>query len=340
MNWFFKKTKDEPTPSPHDTEAPQQADKPKEGWLTRLKSGLGKSSTQLTDGISGIFTKRKLDEQALEALEELLITADLGPHVAAKITAEFGRTRFGKDIDDLEVRQALASQIAQILAPYAQPLIIDRNRKPFVMLVIGVNGVGKTTTIGKLAQLYAGQGLKIMLAAGDTFRAAAVSQLQIWGERTGCPVVTGPEGSDAASLAYTALTRARDESIDLLLIDTAGRLHNKSDLMDELNKIVRVLKKLDPEAPHAGLLVVDATTGQNALTQVETFRRMAPITGLIVTKLDGSAKGGMIISLAEKTKLPIHAIGVGESVADLRPFAAEDFARALLDIGSSANAEP
>ena len=329
MNWLFKKNSES---NPAATSAaPEVA---KESWLARLKSGLGKSSAQLSDGIAGIFTRRKLDESVLEELEELLIKADLGPQVAAKLTAEFGRTRFGKDVDDNEVRAALAGQIAQILAPYAQPRMVGRAHKAFVMLVIGVNGAGKTATIGKLAQHYTAQGFKLMLAAGDTFRAAAISQLQIWGERTHCPVVAAPQGSDAASLAYTAMERAKAEGADVLLIDTAGRLHNKTGLMEELAKIIRVIKKIDPAAPHATLLVLDATIGQNALAQTEVFRRMADVTGLIVTKLDGSAKGGILVALAEQAGLPIHAIGVGENAGDLRPFAAEDFARALVGIGS------
>jgi len=302
------------------------------GWFSRLKGGLQKSTSKISDGLTGIFTKRKLDADVLQELEDLLITADLGPHLAARLAADFGKTRFGKDVSDDEVRHALAEQMAAILTPYAVPLVVDATRQPHVVLVIGVNGVGKTTTIGKFAQLYRAQGKQVMLAAGDTFRAAAISQLQIWGERTGCPVVTLPQGGDAAALAYTALERAKAEGMDLLLIDTAGRLHNKTDLMEELAKIIRVIKKQDPSAPHDTLLVLDATTGQNALAQAETFQRMAAITGLIVTKLDGSAKGGMLVALAEKLKLPVHAIGVGEGAGDLRPFTAQDYARALVGL--------
>lgn len=302
------------------------------GWFGRLKAGLQKSTNKFSDGISGIFTKRKLDADTLQELEDLLITADLGPQLAARLTAEFGKNRFGKDISDTEVKQALAQQMTEILAPYAVPLALSKERIPTVVLVIGVNGVGKTTTIGKFARHYRGQGKKVMLAAGDTFRAAAISQLQIWGERTGCPVVTLPQGGDAAALAYTALERAKAEGMDLLLIDTAGRLHNKTDLMEELAKIIRVIKKLDATAPHHTLLVLDATTGQNALVQAETFLKMAAITGLIVTKLDGSAKGGMLVALAEKMKLPVHAIGVGEGADDLRPFTAGDYAKALVGL--------
>ncbi|MBP7252385.1 MAG: signal recognition particle-docking protein FtsY [Alphaproteobacteria bacterium] len=302
------------------------------GWFGRLKAGLQKSTSKFSEGITGIFTKRKLDADTLQELEDLLITADLGPQLAARLTAEFGKNRFGKDISDTEVKQALAQQMTEILAPYAAPLVLDGAKQPQVVLIIGVNGVGKTTTIGKFARHYRTQGNKVMLAAGDTFRAAAISQLQIWGERTGCPVVTLPQGGDAAALAYTALERAKAEGMDLLLIDTAGRLHNKADLMEELAKIIRVIKKLDATAPHNTLLVLDATTGQNALAQAETFLKMAAITGLIVTKLDGSAKGGMLVALAEKMKLPVHAIGVGEGADDLRPFTAEDYAKALVGL--------
>lgn len=322
-------------PSPEPVPEPVPATPPAEeklGWFGRLKAGLQKSTSKFSEGITGIFTKRKLDAETLQELEDLLITADLGPQLAARLTAEFGKNRFGKDISDTEVKQALAQQMTEILAPYAAPLVLDSAKQPQVVLIIGVNGVGKTTTIGKFARHYRTQGKKVMLAAGDTFRAAAISQLQIWGERTGCPVVTLPQGGDAAALAYTALERAKAEGMDLLLIDTAGRLHNKTDLMEELAKIIRVIKKVDTTAPHNTLLVLDATTGQNALAQAETFLKMAAITGLIVTKLDGSAKGGMLVALAEKMKLPVHAIGVGEGADDLRPFTAEDYAKALVGL--------
>lgn len=305
-------------------------------WLARLKSGLGRSSDKISEGISGIFTKKKLDQETLDQLEELLITADLGPATAARLVEEFAQGRFGKDISEEEVKHALAEQIAAMLAPYAVPLKIAPDKKPFVILVAGVNGVGKTTTIGKLAQHYRGQGLSVMMVAGDTFRAAATSQLQIWGERTGAEVIAGEPNGDAASLAYQALEKARASKTDMLLIDTAGRLHNKSDLMQELAKIVRVLKKLDPSAPHATLLVLDATTGQNAHAQVETFRKLTQITGLIVTKLDGSAKGGVLVALADRFKLPIHAIGVGEGAEDFQLFKAVDFANSLMGLESKA----
>ncbi len=305
----------------------------KGGWFGRLKAGLSRSSTKLGDGISGIFTKRKLDDAALEELEELLITADLGVQAAARLTADLAKTRFDKDISPQEVRRALADDIAAILEPVARPLTPDPARKPHVVLVVGVNGSGKTTTIGKMAKHYREQGLKVRLAAGDTFRAAAIEQLQLWGERTGCPVVAGAPGADAAGLAFGALETARREGDDLLLIDTAGRLHNKADLMAGLQKIGRVLKKLDESAPHDVILVLDATTGQNAHAQVETFKELVDVTGLVVTKLDGSARGGVLVALAERFGLPVHAIGVGESAEDLRPFKAQDFAESLMGLG-------
>jgi fused signal recognition particle receptor len=305
----------------------------KTGWLQRLRSGLQRSSSKLGEGITGIFTKRKLDAAMLAELEDVLITADLGPTTASKLVAEFGRTRFGKDIDDDEVKRVLAEQIAAILKPCAVQLHISPDHKPFVVMMVGVNGVGKTTTIGKLAQHYARQGLRVIMAAGDTFRAAAISQLKIWGERTGAVVIAGEQGGDAASLAFQALEKANATQADLLLIDTAGRLHNKNDLMQELAKIARVLQKLDSTAPHAVLLVLDATTGQNAHAQVEAFGEIIHISGLVVTKLDGSAKGGVLVALADRFKLPIHAIGVGESADDLQSFNADEFAQSLMGLG-------
>ena len=304
------------------------------GWFDRLKAGLTRSSAKLGEGITGIFTKRKLDDAALEALEELLISADLGVATAAKLTAHLAETRFDKEVAPEEVRRALAEDIARILDPVAAPLVVEAARKPHVVLVVGVNGSGKTTTIAKLASLYKAQGLKVLLAAGDTFRAAAIDQLKVWGERSGCAVVAGAPGADAAGLAYEALETARREACDLLLIDTAGRLHNKADLMAELQKIIRVLKKLDPEAPHDTLLVLDATTGQNAHAQVETFKALAGVTGLALTKLDGSARGGVLVALAERFALPVHAVGVGEGLDDLRPFEARDFANSLMGINA------
>jgi len=317
---------------PADLPPPELPPEPPAGWLQRLRRGLGRSSSKLTDGIAAIFTKRRLDDDAIDALEELLIGADLGIKTAAELTGNLRRTRFGKDVTHQEVRGALAADIARILEPVAKPLAIEPSHRPHIVLVVGVNGSGKTTTIGKLAGLYRAAGHSVMLAAGDTFRAAAVEQLKIWGERAGVPVISRPEGSDAAALAFDAVGAARAAGADLLLIDTAGRLHNKAHLMEELAKVVRVLKKVDPSAPHDCLLVLDATIGQNAHAQVETFRAMVDVTGLIVTKLDGSAKGGVLVGLAAAFGLPVHAVGVGETIDDLRPFAAQDFADGLMGL--------
>ena len=303
----------------------------KRGWFQRLKAGLTRTSTKITGSITGIFTKRKLDRALLEELEEALIAADLGPATAARLTEALAKDRFDKEITEREVREIFAAEIARILKPVAQPLTLSE-RKPHVVLVIGVNGSGKTTTIGKLAQSYKRAGKNVMLAAGDTFRAAAVEQLKIWGERAGVKVVARETGADAAGLAYDALAAAKAEGADLLLIDTAGRLQNKTDLMGELQKIIRVIRKLDPEAPQSTLLVLDATTGQNAHSQVEIFKHMCDVSGLVITKLDGSAKGGVMVALAEKFKLPVHAVGVGETAEDLRPFDAEVFAKDLMDV--------
>lgn len=302
------------------------------GWFGRLKSGLSKSSRKLTGGIAAIFKSRKLDAAALEELEDLLITADLGVATAALLTANLARDKFDKDVGDDEVRTALAANIAELLSPVARPLVIDRGHQPHVVMFVGVNGSGKTTTIGKMAQHYRAQGLTVMLAAADTFRAAAIEQLQIWGQRVGVPVVARAHGADSAAVAYEALARAQAENIDLLLIDTAGRLQNKTELMDELAKVVRVLGKQNPEAPHDRILVLDGTVGQNAHSQVQAFSELTDITGLVVTKLDGSARGGVVVSLTERFGLPIHAIGVGEAVADLDAFVADDFARNLMGL--------
>jgi len=319
----------EPEPAPEPTPEPEQAG----GWFARLKAGLSRSTAKLTEAITTVFRKRRLDDEALEELEETLIAADLGLPAAQRIVEGFRKTRFGKEVTDEEVKAALADSIAEILAPVAQPLVIEPARAPHVVLVVGVNGTGKTTTIAKLGQQWRRQGLKVMLAAGDTFRAAAVEQLQIWGDRTGCPVVAPAKmGADAAGLAHDALSRAKAEGMDVLLIDTAGRLHNKAALMEELRKVVRVIRRLDETAPHSVLLTLDATTGQNALSQVKVFREMVEVNGLAVTKLDGSAKGGVVVALAQEFGLPVHVVGVGEKAEDLRPFEARDFARGLVGL--------
>ena len=307
-------------------------------FFSRLKEGLSRSTQKLGGGIGAAFTRRRLDQAALDELEELLIAADLGTEDAARVIAAFRRSRFGREVTDPEIREALAAEIAAILEPVARPLLPDPARAPHVILVVGVNGTGKTTTIGKLAELWRAEGHRPMLVAGDTFRAAAVEQLQVWGQRAGCPVVAGPPESDPAGLAFDAIARARAEGADVLLIDTAGRLHNKAALMAELAKIIRVIRKQDPSAPHSTLLVLDATTGQNALQQVKIFKEMVDVSGLIVTKLDGSARGGIVVALAESFGLPVHAVGVGERAGDLRPFVAADFARGL--VGSADAAAP
>jgi fused signal recognition particle receptor len=301
-------------------------------WLQRLKRGLGRSSTKLGEGIVGIFTKRRLDDETLDELEELLIQADMGITIADEVTSRLRKTRFGQEVSPEEIRAALAEVIVELIEPIAKPLKIDRTLKPHVVLVVGVNGSGKTTTIGKFAKSYRDAGLKVHLAAGDTFRAAAVEQLKIWAERTGCPITTRPTGADAAGLALDAYNAAKAEGADLLLIDTAGRLQNRTDLMAELQKVVRVLKKGDPAAPHSVLLVLDATVGQNAHAQAETFRDMVGVTGIVMTKLDGTARGGVLVSLAERYGIPVHAIGVGETAEDLRPFEAAAFARSLVGL--------
>ena len=302
------------------------------GLLARLKAGLRRTSNSLTSGIGAIFTGRRLDDAALEELEELLIAGDLGAATAAELTAALAQQRFGKEVTATEVRRALADQIAVLLAPVEGTLAIDDSAKPHVILVAGVNGTGKTTTIGKLAQRLNAEGKRVMLVAGDTFRAAAVEQLTIWGERAGAPVVARPDGGDPAGLAFDALERARAEGIDVLLIDTAGRLQNKAHLMAELQKIDRVLKKLDPRAPHSRLLVLDATTGQNALNQVDVFREAIAVDGLVMTKLDGTAKGGVLVALAQRFGVPVVALGIGEGIDDLRPFEARAFATALMGL--------
>ena len=297
--------------------------------MDRLRSGLGKTSSKLSDGIAGIFTKRKLTQDTLADLEEVLIEADLGLDTAERIIGLLGKGRYESGIDAAEVRAVLQSEVERVLAPVARPLEIDAAHRPHVVLVVGVNGTGKTTTIGKLAAQLAHEGKKVMLAAGDTFRAAAIDQLKIWGERTGSPVVAGSAGADAAGLVYEALSEAQKQDADVLLVDTAGRLQNKEGLMEELAKVIRVLRKLDPTAPHDVLLVLDATTGQNALAQVDVFRERAGVTGLVMTKLDGTARGGILVAIAAKHNLPVRALGVGEGIDDLQPFDAGEFARAI-----------
>jgi fused signal recognition particle receptor len=309
-------------------------------FLSKLKSGLSKTSGKLSSGITGIFTKRKLDDASLEELEELLIEADLGAPLAAELTSEFSKNRFEKNIEAGEVREFLAGKIAGILEPYAVPLTVPPPQPSpasgrgsvCVIIMVGVNGNGKTTTIGKLASQFKSQGKKVMIAAADTFRAAAVEQMQVWGERAGIPVITGAFQADPASVAFQALEKAKAENADILFIDTAGRLQNKVGLMAELQKIIKVLKKIDESAPQHVVQVLDATTGQNALSQVAAFKEMVNVTGLIITKLDGTAKGGIVVALARQLKLPIHAIGIGEGIDDLDAFNPTDFARNLVDL--------
>jgi fused signal recognition particle receptor len=307
-------------------------EQPKLSWWRRLSAGLKRTSGSLGSAVADLVTKRKFDRAMLEDIEDVLLRADLGTEVAARISAAVGHGRYDKAITADDVKAVVASEVEKVLAPVAKPLEIDATQKPFVILVVGVNGSGKTTTIGKLAAKLSAEGRKVMLAAGDTFRAAAIEQLKIWGERTRSPVIAGAQGSDSASLAFNALSAAREQKLDVLLVDTAGRLQNKAELMNELEKVVRVIKKVDASAPHAVLLVLDATVGQNALSQVEAFHRTAGVTGLVMTKLDGTARGGILVALAEKHKLPVHFIGVGEGIDDLAPFTALDFAKAIAGI--------
>jgi fused signal recognition particle receptor len=299
------------------------------GMFARLKAGLSRTAEALSDGLMGVLNREKLDAETIQEIEEALIRADVGANLAHEIAADIAKDRYDADISPYEIRQLLGAAIGKVLAPAAKPFAVDPARKPFVVLVAGVNGTGKTTTIGKLAAKLKAQGKRVTLAAGDTFRAAAIEQLKIWGERAGARVIAGAPGSDAAGLAFDALSEARAEGTDVLLIDTAGRLQNKAGLMAELQKIARVLAKQDAEAPHAVLLVLDATTGQNAISQVEAFQAAVPLTGLIMTKLDGTAKGGILVALAHRFGAPIHFIGVGESIDDLQTFNAETFAKAL-----------
>ncbi len=302
---------------------------PPPSWADRLKTGLSRSTGSLGESLSGVFTKTRLDAQTVAELEEALIGADLGTGLAARIAAAVAKGRYDREISEAELRRVLADEIAKVLTPVEKPLRVDADRAPFVVLVAGVNGTGKTTTIGKLAKRLREEGAEVVLAAGDTFRAAAIEQLQVWGERAGAEVVARAAGADAAGLAFDAIQRARQKGADVVLIDTAGRLQNKAGLMAELEKIVRVIKKLDPSAPHAVLLVLDATTGQNALSQVEAFKAKVPLTGLIMTKLDGTAKGGILVALADRFAVPVHFIGIGEAAEDLQPFSAKAFADAL-----------
>ena len=319
-------TKAEPVPVVEPEPAPRTP------WFQRLRQGLSRSSRELKDSISGVFTRRKLDEDTLQDLEDVLIRADLGMETAIRITDSLASGRYGKDISDEEVRSVMAAEMEKVLTPVALPLELDLSHKPHVVLVVGVNGTGKTTTIGKLAAKLTAGGLKVTLAAGDTFRAAAIEQLKIWGERTGSDVIASKLGADAAGLAYDAYEKAKENGSDVLIIDTAGRLQNHTELMAELEKIVRVLGKHDPEAPHTVLQTVDATTGQNALNQVEIFRNIAGVNGLVMTKLDGTARGGILVAIAAKHKLPVYFIGVGEQIDDLEPFTARDFAQAIAGV--------
>jgi len=301
-------------------------------WLTRLRTGLARSSEKLVGGLSAIVGGRALDEAMLAEIEEALISADLGPSVAARIVAKLAAEHNGERVTDTQVRETAAREIAAILRPVAKPLEVTAFPRPQTILIVGVNGSGKTTTIAKLAHLFQEQDYRVILAAGDTFRAAAIEQLRIWGTRAGVPVVSGLEGADASGVAYDALGHAIEGGYDALIIDTAGRLQNKQGLMDELAKLSRVLKKLRLSAPSDVVLVLDATTGQNALAQIEIFKSVAGVTGLVMTKLDGSARGGVLVAAAERFRLPIHAVGVGESIHDLRPFDPDAFARALVGL--------
>jgi len=301
----------------------------KRSWWQRLSGGLARSSAALGSAISDLVVKRRLDGAMVEEIEDVLIRADLGVEPAGKIAAAIAEGRYDKTISGPEVKAIVAAEIEKVLAPVARPLTIGAAAKPFVILVVGVNGSGKTTTIGKLAAKFRAAGQEVMLAAGDTFRAAAIEQIKIWGERSRAAVIARAPGSDAASLAFEALAAARQQGVDVLLVDTAGRLQNKAALMDELDKMVRVMNKVDPAAPHAVLLVLDATVGQNALSQVEVFRNIAGVTGLAMTKLDGTARGGILVAIAARFGLPVHFIGVGEGIEDLEPFSARDFARAI-----------
>ncbi|WP_324750140.1 signal recognition particle-docking protein FtsY [Sphingomonas sp. LY54] len=298
-------------------------------WLERLRGGFKKTSEKLSDNLTGLISRSALDEETLDDIEEALIASDLGPATAAKVRGRLEGERFERGLTEAGVREIVAEELAKILTPVADPLEIDAFPRPQVILVVGVNGSGKTTTIAKLANLFLEQDYSVLLAAGDTFRAAAIGQLKVWAERIGVPIITGPEGGDPSAIVFDGVKKATAEGIDVLIVDTAGRLQNKTGLMDELAKIRRVLGRLNPAAPHDVVLVLDATTGQNALSQIEVFKEVAGVTGLVMTKLDGTARGGVLVAAAEQYGLPIHAIGVGEGMNDLRPFDAEEAARAI-----------
>jgi len=319
--------------APDPGKGKSQAALQQRSWFAQLKSGLSRTSNSLTENLAGVLTKRKLDEETLDALEEVLIRADLGVAMADRIREALATGRYDKGVTEQDVRAILAEEVARVLTPVAEPFVLDDSAKPHVILVVGVNGTGKTTTIGKLAHQFERDGKRVMLAAADTFRAAAIDQLKVWGGRVGAEVVAKKVGTDPAGVAYEALERAKADGADVLLIDTAGRLQNKGDLMAELAKIVRVLKKLDAGAPHSVMLVLDATTGQNAINQVQTFQEIAGVTNLVVTKLDGTARGGILVAIAERFGLPINAIGIGEGIEDFEPFDAQDFARAIAGAG-------
>ena len=315
----------DPATAQVEPEKPQ----PRQNWLRRLRAGLSRSSTNIGLGLADLFTKRKLDGDALDDLEDILIQADFGLTAATRIREAISRGRYEKGISPEAVKAVLSEEIERALRPVAQPLRIDTTKKPFVVLVVGVNGSGKTTTIGKLAAKFRSEDLTVILAAGDTFRAAAIEQLRVWARRTASDLMERDQGADPAGLAFDALVRARELKTDVVLMDTAGRLQNRAELMSELEKIIRVMKKVDPTAPHAVLLVLDATVGQNALSQVEIFGRTAGVTGLVMTKIDGTARGGILVAIADKFSLPVHFIGVGEGIDDLEPFEARDFAEAI-----------
>ena len=340
-----KGTLDEPDLPPVEPEKPEDdkpskasvesAPAPRRSWFTQLRTGLARTSTALSDNLTSVLSRRKLDAETLDELEDALIKADLGVAMAARIRSALASTRRDRALSPLALREVLAAEVAKVLSPVAEPFALDRSAHPHVILLVGVNGTGKTTTAAKMAHRFIRDGSSVMLAAADTFRAAAIDQLKVWGGRVGAEVVAKGVGADPAGVAFEALERAKAEKRDVLIIDTAGRLQNKSDLMAELAKIVRVLKKLDPAAPHSVVLVLDATTGQNALNQVQTFQEIAGVTSLVVTKLDGTARGGILVAIAERFGLPVNAIGVGEGVDDLQPFDAEDFARAIAGLDAS-----